>query len=230
MGKCAYCGAYIADSGNKQAVKSLMGSFGLDLVTDAAGALTKQYCSEKCRREAESSGGGGGGGNANSVRAAQAEAKAAQAEAKAAEAEKAKAEIEARAAHDTALKAKVDEGHRSVAAITFGDDVASIVNSLSSLLMIVNAYDPKTEYYRDDQKALKGVRSSAIDKMEMGIMLLRNKGDNTQADFFQSKLEEKDDSIGAKFKKMADPSQVASKFDDMKKSLGGLGGLFGKKK
>ncbi|MDR3020718.1 MAG: hypothetical protein LBU66_07430 [Treponema sp.] len=187
MGKCAWCGSYIADSGNKQAAKSLMGSMGLDLLVDAAGALTKQYCSKSCKQKAGESGSGGGGSGSSAE--AQAAAKAAEAEAKKAEIEADRAKQEAMRQHSAEVSARAKEGFEEIASINFGDDPPSIVNALSSLLTIATKFDPKTEYYFDDKNLIKPVKKAALDKMEMGIMLLRSKGDTTQADYFQSKIE-----------------------------------------
>jgi RNA polymerase subunit RPABC4/transcription elongation factor Spt4 len=190
MGKCAWCGAYVPDSADKQALKNfgdIMGFGGI--VGKAAGALIPQYCSKRCRLAAAEAKDSGGGGADEAATHANAEAAKAEAEAAKAAAEAAEAEINAE--KQAALDAKVKAGHEAVAAVVFGEDAASISTGLSNLLTIATQFDPKTEYYFTDQKAIKSVRMAALDKMEMGIMLLRNKGDAAQADFFQSKMQEK---------------------------------------
>jgi hypothetical protein len=170
MGKCAWCGAYIPDSGNKKMAKSLMGSLGLDLVVDAAGALTKQYCSDKCKREAAAAKGGGSGGSSNGGGSSE----------------------NVIAAVDVAGESVKKDGMQTVMAVSFEGDVTAVVNSLSNLLTIFNANKPGGVFSEATEvtQAKKGIRAAALEKMELGIMTLRSKGDTINADFFQKKLDE----------------------------------------
>jgi hypothetical protein len=125
MGKCAWCGAYIPDSGNKKMAKSLMGSIGLDLVVDAAGALTKQYCSEKCKRAAA---GSGEGSNSDASEAAAAMKDAAEAAAK-------------------------REGLAAVQAVSFDGDAKSIMTSLGNLQVLAVAQNEDKDSAKAIRKA-----------------------------------------------------------------------------
>jgi hypothetical protein len=207
MGKCAWCGTYIPDSADKQILKGFGAATGLDLFAKPLGALIPQYCSKQCKLAAQEAKGGSGntGGGSGNIGGGSGTA----------EAEAEKARIEVREREDAAFEAKVKEGHNAVAAVMFGEDASSITNGLLTLLALVNQYDPKTKSNFVDQNALKGVRQSAFEKIEMGIMLLRSK-DAAQADYFQSKFEEKKGTLTGKIN--------AAK--DMGKKLGGL---FGKK-
>jgi hypothetical protein len=193
--RCDWCGRYLKNTNN-----GFLSSVGLGGIAKVASAASKHYCGEECRRAAEAAAG----------QAAEAKVSAA-----AAEAEVEKARIEAREREDAAFEEKVKEGHNAVTAVTFGEDASSIANGLSTLLALVNQYDPKTKFGFASQNALKGVRQSAFEKIEMGIMLLRNK-DAAQADYFQSKFEEKKGTLTGKINAAKNMGKT-------------LGGLFGKK-
>jgi hypothetical protein len=78
-------------------------------------------------------------------------------------------------------------------AISFEGDSASISNGLANLITIYTANKPGGIWSneKDEVKAAKkGLRAAALEKLEMGIMLLRSKGDASMADYFQKKLEE----------------------------------------
>jgi hypothetical protein len=229
--KCDWCGAYIKNTDG-----GLTGALGLDIVKRVGAAAIPHYCSKACRVAAQQAkeGGGGSGGGGGDFAAAEAAA----ADAKRAEAEAKKAKIEAEQAQKAVLDAKVKEGHEAVAAVAFGEDVSSIVNNLSNLLALISRYDPKTESYTTDKDAIKSVRKAAYDKMEIGLMLLRSKGDTAQADYFQAKLQEKKDEgtlkgLGKKLG-IIGANNNQDQAQTMPNPLGGLGkglgGLFGKKK
>jgi hypothetical protein len=211
MGKCAWCGAYIADSADKQALKSFGSMTGLDILSPLGRKLIPQYCSKQCKlAAAQAKNGGGGGGSDGEREGAQV---VVQKTSMFGEMMKgpSDAQVQARQEQEVIFAARIKEGHESVAAVTFGDDTGSIVNSLSALLSIINAHAPTSGIFTEEMTALKGVRNDAFDKMELGIMQLRGKGDTVQADYFQSKLTEK-------------------KEEGSLKGLGKkIGGLFGKK-
>lgn len=74
-------------------------------------------------------------------------------------------------------KANLDGKIEQVAGIIFGsdkDEIANILNQLSSLA---------------SSKPDKALKNAIIEKMEFGIMKLRGLNANSEADFFQNKLE-----------------------------------------
>jgi hypothetical protein len=109
-----------------------------------------------------------------------------------------KAKAEAAAAggqtSNQAAAAKND-GIQAVMAVSFEGDAASISNNLSNLLTIFTANKPSGFFGSDDdetKQAKKSIRAAALEKLEMGIMMLRSKGDAAMADFFEKKLAEAD--------------------------------------
>jgi hypothetical protein len=212
MGQCAWCGNYIKDSADKQALKSFGSMTGLDLLAPLGRKILPQYCSKQCKLAAAAAKNGGGSGRGESNNERGGAPVIVQKTSMLGDLMKpSDAQVQARHDQEAIFADRIKEGHESVMAVTFGDDAGSIANSLSALLSIINAHDPKTGQYNTDMSALKGVCKDAFDKMELGIMQLRSKGDAVQADYFQSKLTEK-------------------KEEGTLKGLGKkMGGLFGKK-
>jgi len=86
------------------------------------------------------------------------------------------------------------EGLRSVMAVSLDGDAGVIASSLTNLISIIGAH---SDGYDDDEdeaqeKSKRDVCAAALQKLEMGIMLLRSKGDTAMADFFQKKYVELD--------------------------------------
>lgn len=74
-------------------------------------------------------------------------------------------------------KEKIEGKIENIAQISFGSNAEEISNQLSQLVAIGNA------------KPDKNVKAAIIEKMEFGIMKLKGMGSNTEADFFEKKLE-----------------------------------------
>ncbi|GMO38281.1 MAG: hypothetical protein Ta2F_14500 [Termitinemataceae bacterium] len=55
MGKCAWCGDYISDSGDRQMGGEFMNQMGLGFVSKLAGAAIPRYCSKACKQAAKAS-------------------------------------------------------------------------------------------------------------------------------------------------------------------------------
>jgi len=174
MANCAYCGGWIKESGDKQMFKSLGKSLGLEIVGDAIGGVAKlagqkKYCSQKCKEAAE---GRGGGSNKS-------------------ENDGSTGQI-TRAINDAAISTKKD-GMQAVMDISFDGDTAAIVNAISNLFTIAAANIPggvMSSEPKEISLAKKGIRSAAIEKIELGIVNLRSKGDTANAEYFQKKFDE----------------------------------------
>jgi len=175
MANCAYCGGYIKESGNTQMFKSLGKSLGLEIVGDAIGGAAKlaghkKYCSQKCKEAAEGSGGNSNTGKNN----------------------EATGQI-TRAINDAAISTKKD-GMQAVMDISFDGDTAAIVNAISNLFTIAAANIPggvlSGAAHKEMNLAKKGIRAAAIEKIELGIVNLRSKGDTANAEYFQKKFDE----------------------------------------
>jgi hypothetical protein len=92
-----------------------------------------------------------------------------------AKAEKARAKADVRM-NDAIIDAKQrSEGLRSVMNVSFAGDAADIASSLANLISIIAANVDTGE----------DVCAAAFKKLEVGIVLLRGKGDAATADYFQ---------------------------------------------
>jgi hypothetical protein len=188
MGKCAWCGAYIADSADKQALKSFGSMTGLDILSPLGRKLVPQYCSKQCKQAAAQAKGGGGMGGLMGNAGADS-------------AEKAKVEAdldrdrwaneEARQARENADK---DANIQQIMGFTFDGDAGSIVKDLSSLLTLVDANKPPSAFGSapsSERRAKQAVYQAGLEKMEFGVLQLRSKGDMANAEYFQKKVEER---------------------------------------
>ena len=126
----------------------------------------KNYCSDKCYSEATGSGGsgggGGGGGSSSGVSSVHYTGESPEA-----------IEARQRAEREQRFESKVE----SISKITFSSDVHQIEETLNELATL-GASKPDKE-----------VRNVIVEKMEFGIMKLRNAGMHSEATFFAAKVE-----------------------------------------
>lgn len=87
------------------------------------------------------------------------------------------ASYEANMQREKEEKEKIEGKIENIAQITFGNNAEEISNQLSQLIAIGNA------------KPDKNVKATIIEKMEFGIMKLKGLGANSEANYFEKKLE-----------------------------------------
>jgi hypothetical protein len=175
MGKCTWCGNYIADSPDKQAFKNFTNIMGLDLITKPLGALIPQYCSKQCKLAAANAKGGKGGGGAVSAASTAAAAKAE------AEAAKAAAEAEQTRVTREADAAEKKEGLAAVLAISFDGDAKAVMMALGDLQTYAAAHGGTGQ----NETA---IRKAVWQKMALGIRMLQSEGDAANAEYFDKQL------------------------------------------
>jgi hypothetical protein len=176
MGKCAWCGNYIADSGDRGMGKEFMNQMGLGLVTKIGGAVIPRYCSKACKEAAKASKNKGaptesGDGEPAAVKAPGMFDFQGQAQ----------VQLQALANEKKELSEKVANVH-------FGDTSSEIENTLNDLFA---TYKQMSGGYADISLmvARKTAKAAILEKADFGIMKLR-KLDADSADFFQKKLDE----------------------------------------